>query len=110
MLAARGERRDHVRAAGPRGDGRPRHAPGAGALPAGSVSYRIADGVVVHLLAAVRVGDPPYYRSLSATFDAYDALLYELVKPKAGLVPGSSAPGRPAESQVRGGAPVDGVQ
>lgn len=83
---------------------------GGGTLETAVMTYRNADGVVVHLVAAVHVAEPAYYRGLSRTFDTYDALLYELVKPKDGLVPGSKAAGRPADVQVRGAAAIGGIQ
>jgi hypothetical protein len=60
-----------------RDDGR-----GGGTLDTAIATYRNADGVVVHLVAAVHVGEPSYYRGLSKTFESYEALLYELVKPR----------------------------
>jgi len=51
-------------------------------LEAAIVTYRNADGVTVHLIAAVHVGEKSYYDGLNKTFKAYDALLYEMVKPK----------------------------
>ena len=56
-------------------------------LESAIVSYRNADGVVVHLVSAVHVGEKSYYDGLSKTFKQYDALLYEMVKPKASGAP-----------------------
>jgi hypothetical protein len=60
-----------------RDDGR-----GGGTLDTAIATYRNADGVVVHLVAAVHVGEPGYYRGLARTFETYEALLYEMVKPR----------------------------
>ena len=67
-----------------------------GKLESAIVTYRNADGVTVHLVAALHVGEKSYYRGLSKTFEGYDALLYELVKPKGARVPAPGAAGRPA--------------
>ena len=61
---------------------------GGGTLEAAIASYENADGVTVHLVAALHVGERSYYEGLAKTFEDYDALLYELVKPKdAGAPP-----------------------
>jgi hypothetical protein len=60
-----------------RDDGR-----GGGTLDTAVATYRNADGVVVYLVAVVHVGEPGYYRDLARTFEAYEALLYEMVKPR----------------------------
>lgn len=92
---------------------------GGGTLDTAIASYRNADGVVVHLVAAVHVGERSYFRGLSETFDTYDALLYELVKPKDAGPPGAreQAADEPAEAgleveapRVRGGAAIGGIQ
>jgi len=51
-------------------------------LESAIATYRNADGVTVHLVAALHVGEKSYYEGLSKTFKGYDALLYEMVKPK----------------------------
>jgi ribosomal protein L21E len=61
---------------------------GGGKLQTAIATYKNADGVTVHLVAAVHVGEPAYYKGLQKTFGGYDALLYELIKPKDGDVPG----------------------
>ena len=53
-----------------------------GKLESAIATYRNADGVTVHLVAALHIGEKSYYEGLSKTFPAYDALLYEMVKPK----------------------------
>ncbi len=54
----------------------------AGHLDSAIVTYRRGDGVAVHLVAALHVGEKSYYKKLSEAFETYDALLYEMVKPK----------------------------
>lgn len=91
---------------------------GGGTLDTAIATYQNAAGVAVHLVAAVHVGEKAYYKGLSDTFDTYDALLYELVKPKDVAVPGAAAPQRvpagPDEGrdgpQVRGAAAIGGLQ
>lgn len=55
---------------------------GGGRLETAIVSYQNPQGVKVHLVGAVHVGENKYYRDLNKTFATYDALLYEMVKPK----------------------------
>jgi len=74
---------------------------GGGRLESAIVTYRNANGVVVHLVAALHVGEGSYYDGLSKTFKTYDALLYELIKPR-----GAGAP----QPGVRSGGAVSGVQ
>src|ERR1700723_3206451 len=70
---------------------------GGGKLQTAIVTYKNADGVTVHLVSAVHVGEKPYYEELNKTFESYDALLYELVKPKGARPP---APGEKSQSGV----------
>lgn len=72
---------------------------GGGTLDTAIATYRNADGVVVHLVAAVHVGEPGYYRDLSRTFETYDALLYEMVKPRD--VDVATGPARVRERESR---------
>jgi len=72
-----------------------------GKLESAIATYRNADGVTVHLVAALHVGEKSYYEGLSKTFEGYDALLYEMVKPK-----GMAAPVR----GQRGGGMVSAFQ
>lgn len=58
---------------------------GAGRLETAIVSYVDPEGVRVDLIAAVHLGDPSYYRTLQMIFKAYDALLYEMIKPSSSL-------------------------
>ena len=55
---------------------------GGGKLETAIDTYKNADGVTVHLVAAIHIADKPYYEGLNKTFKGYDALLYEMVKPK----------------------------
>lgn len=57
-------------------------ADGAATLETGIVRYKDAEGRIVDLIGAVHVGDSSYYEQLNRAFKSYDALLYEMVKPK----------------------------
>lgn len=70
---------------------------GGGKLETGIVTYQNKDGVVVHLVAALHVGEKAYYDGLSKTFTSYDALLYEMVMPKGARPP---EPGQQSHSGV----------
>jgi hypothetical protein len=65
-----------------------------GRLETSEVTYRNADGVTVRLVSAVHIGEKSYYDALGRSFAGDDAVLYELVKPKAAGVP---VPGLPRE-------------
>lgn len=54
---------------------------GRAMLETAETAYRNADGVTVTLIGAVHIADAAYFAGLDASFDAYDALLYEMVKP-----------------------------
>jgi len=56
---------------------------GSAQLQAADAAYKNGDGVVVHLIAAVHIADHAFYAGLDESFDHYDALLYEMVKPRA---------------------------
>jgi hypothetical protein len=72
-----------------------------GTLDCSVVTYKNAEGVSVDLIAAVHIADKSYYQDLNKSFEQYDSLLYELVKPKEfEMGPGGVA--RPR----REGAPV----
>ncbi len=60
---------------------------GGGKLQTAIATYRNKQGARVHLLAAVHVADTQYYKDLGRTFEKYDVLLYEMVKPKGVAVP-----------------------
>jgi len=75
---------------------------GGGKLETALATYRNRDGVTVHLVAAVHIADQPYYDGLNKTFKDYDAVLYEMVKPKNAPAP------RPGEE--RSGSLISVVQ
>ena len=60
---------------------------GGGKLQTAIVTYRNDAGVTVHLVAAVHIADQSYYDTLNKTFKGYDAVLYEMVKPRNAPVP-----------------------
>ncbi len=64
------------------------------ALESAVLSYRRGE-VSVDLYAAVHVAEAAYYQSLNHAFAGYDAVLYEMVKPR-GMVPAKPDPSRPA--------------
>ena len=64
-------------------------AEGGGKLETAIINYRNDAGVAVHLVGAVHVGEEQYFKGLAKTFEGYDALLYEMVKPKDAGVPGA---------------------
>ena len=72
---------------------------GGGKLETAIVTYQNDAGVTVHLIGALHVGEKAYYESLNNTFEKYDALLYEMVKPKGSLPP---SPGEKSKSAVSG--------
>ncbi|MBI4657385.1 MAG: hypothetical protein HY735_00825 [Verrucomicrobia bacterium] len=59
-------------------------------------SYRRADGVSVVLIAAVHIADADYYEKLQKRFKDFDAVLYEMVKPKEKPMPNR----QPADNPV----------
>src|SRR5687768_15259321 len=56
-------------------------------LETANVAYRNADGVTVHLVSAVHVGERAYFEGLNQNFKLRDAVLYEMVKPRDADVP-----------------------
>lgn len=68
-----------------------------GKLEVAVATYKNDQGVKVQLIGAVHIADPGYYESLNKLFEGYDALLYEMVKPKDMGAPG------------RGGAQANGI-
>jgi hypothetical protein len=64
---------------------------GGGKLEAAVATYRNAEGVTVHLVSAVHVAEPAYYRELNRAFGEYDAVLYEMIKPRGAPPPRSGA-------------------
>ena len=75
---------------------------GGGKLETAIVTYE-KEGVTVHLVAAVHIADQPYYSGLNRTFKDYDAVLYEMVKPK------DAAPPQPGEERT-GGSMISMIQ
>src|SRR4051794_11722858 len=53
-----------------------------GRLETADVAYRNADGVTVHLVAAVHIAERDYFDGLNQNFKLRDAVLYEMVKGK----------------------------
>jgi hypothetical protein len=53
-----------------------------GRLETAIATYENDKGQKVHLVAAVHIADSGYYAALNKTFEGYDALLFEMVKPK----------------------------
>ena len=66
-----------------------------GRLETADVAFRNADGVTVHLVAAVHIGEHEYFEGLNENFKLRDAVLYEMVKGKDQPLP---EPGGPNES------------
>lgn len=64
-----------------------------GSLQTADVAFRNAGGAQVHLIAAVHIGEKSYYDRLNQDFKGYDAVLYEMVKPK------NVAPPAPGEGE-----------
>lgn len=77
---------------------------GGGVLQTSIVTYRNEQGKTVDLIGAVHIADQRYFKDLSETFKGYDALLYELVKPKD-VVPGQPRP----QGQPQGERPLQWV-
>ena len=68
-----------------------------GRLETAVARYRNKDGVTVDLVAAVHIGEKAYYQNLDDSFEGYDAVLYELVKPKDVDIP---KPGYKSENPI----------
>jgi hypothetical protein len=69
---------------------------GGATLQASVVTYRNTAGQTVDLVAAVHVADASFYKSLNESFKSYDALLYELIKPKDMAISELHDPDRPS--------------
>jgi hypothetical protein len=54
---------------------------GSSRLEVAEATYKNDAGVVVHLIGAVHIADADFFAGLNESFDHYDALLYEMVKP-----------------------------
>jgi hypothetical protein len=72
-------------------------------LETADVAYRNADGVTVHLVAAVHVGEREYFEGLNNSFKLRDAVLYEMVKPRDVAMPvkGERLPSNSPVSQAQ---------
>src|SRR5437868_1444343 len=70
---------------------------GGGKLETAIATYKNDAGVTVHLVGALHIGEKEYYDGLNKTFEGYDALLYEMVKPKDAPAP---RPGFKSNSMV----------
>lgn len=70
---------------------------GGGSLQTAEVTFVNPAGVHVHLIAAIHIAEKSYYQSLNQEFTGFDALLYELVKPK------DMAPPRPGDAPSNSG-------
>ena len=68
-----------------------------GSLQTAIVHFKNNDGVCVDLVAAVHIGEKSYYKDLDKRFAAYDAVLYEMVKPKDA---GTPAPGQKSDNPI----------
>jgi hypothetical protein len=71
------------------------------ALEAAVVQFAPASGArtpTVDLVAAVHIADASYYRQLNREFQAYDAVLYELVAPEEFRIPKQSD--RPSDNPI----------
>ncbi|HEY2584585.1 MAG TPA: hypothetical protein VGI81_02325 [Tepidisphaeraceae bacterium] len=55
---------------------------GGGKLETAVATYQNDAGVTVHLVGAIHIADKSYYDGLNKTFKEYDAVLYEMVKPR----------------------------
>jgi hypothetical protein len=53
-----------------------------GRLETGEVTFINNQGVSVHLVAAIHIAETSYYQALNQHFHDFDAVLYEMVKPK----------------------------
>jgi hypothetical protein len=61
--------------------------PQGGELDTAEVSLVNDSGVQVDLVAAVHIGELGYYQQIQADFAGYDAVLYELIKPRDSAPP-----------------------
>lgn len=59
-----------------------------GSLQTADVEFKNGSGATVHLVGAIHIGEKAYYDSLNRGFQNYDAVLYEMVKPKDAPPPG----------------------
>lgn len=71
-----------------------------GELDTADVAYSNGQGVTVHLVAAVHVGERQYYEQLAKSFEGYDAVLYELIKSKDAPAPAGNGAGERSTSTI----------
>jgi uncharacterized protein YbaP (TraB family) len=60
---------------------------GGGKFETAVVTFKNKDGVTLHLVGAIHIGEKSYYEALNKRFENDDAVLYELVSPKGTGVP-----------------------
>ncbi|MHC4512552.1 MAG: hypothetical protein ACYTGW_04925 [Planctomycetota bacterium] len=72
-----------------------------GQLQTGIVTYENEDGVTIDLIAVIHMGDEAYYQKLQKDFEAYDALLYEITKPKGEKVSSLKVKNHPMRMMMR---------
>jgi hypothetical protein len=65
-------------------------------------TYRHPDGTSVTLVAAIHIADGEYYRQLQKTFEQFDAVLYEMVKPKTPVPTNAPSSGHPVRLMQNG--------
>jgi hypothetical protein len=70
-------------------------------LEAADVLYENKDGVKVHLVSAVHIGEKAYFNDIAKDFESRDAVLYEMVKPKDAPVPGQGVQSNSGVSQLQ---------
>jgi hypothetical protein len=56
---------------------------GGGQLDVATATYKNDSGVTVRLVGVVHIGDKKFFEGLEKSFEKYDAVLYEMVKPAA---------------------------
>lgn len=62
-------------------------------VQAAVVTYENGDGVRVHLVSALHIGEKSYYEGLSRLFEDHDAVLYELIGGERAPAPGERGDG-----------------
>jgi hypothetical protein len=76
---------------------------GGGQLQSAIVTLKNDAGVRLDLIAAVHIADPAYFSGLNERFKNYDAVLYEMVKPK-------DAPPLTHEALAQSGSTISSIQ
>ncbi|MGA2584327.1 MAG: hypothetical protein ABSG31_13700, partial [Tepidisphaeraceae bacterium] len=72
---------------------------GGGTFQTAEVAFQNSAGVTVTLIGAIHIGEQSYYDALNTEFQSYDAVLYEMIKPKDAPPP---APGDDGPSSGHG--------